>query len=59
MFGCKLDGDGGASFMTGLLGINVGGMPGSENPLAFWIATSMMVLIIALELALFMRLRRI
>ncbi|MBM7456967.1 zinc transporter [Oceanisphaera litoralis] len=26
-----------ASFLTGLFGINLGGMPGADNPLAFWI----------------------
>lgn len=28
-------------FLTGLLGVNVGGMPGLEHPFAFWIFTAM------------------
>jgi zinc transporter len=31
-------------FFTGLLGINVGGMPGTENPSAFWIVTALCAL---------------
>ncbi|WP_299848235.1 zinc transporter ZntB [uncultured Roseovarius sp.] len=31
--------------ITGLLGINVGGMPGADNPLAFWIVTGGLVVI--------------
>lgn len=34
-------------FFTGLLGINVGGMPGTENPLAFWIVTALCALFAA------------
>ncbi|WP_112479746.1 zinc transporter ZntB [Vibrio variabilis] len=30
-------------FFTGLLGINVGGMPGTENPYAFWLVTALCV----------------
>ncbi|MGN7610510.1 zinc transporter ZntB [Magnetococcales bacterium HHB-1] len=30
------------SFLTGLLGINVGGMPGVDNPSAFWFVTLML-----------------
>jgi zinc transporter len=26
-------------FFTGLLGINVGGMPGADNPSAFWVVS--------------------
>ena len=26
-----------ASFLTGLFGINLGGIPGAENPTAFWV----------------------
>lgn len=31
--------------ITGLLGINVGGIPGTESPDAFWVVTGLMVLI--------------
>jgi zinc transporter len=31
--------------LTGLLGINVGGMPGAEDPRAFWVVTGGLVLI--------------
>ncbi|MEO0500584.1 MAG: CorA family divalent cation transporter, partial [Pseudomonadota bacterium] len=40
-------------FLTGLFGINVGGMPGVDNVDAFWIVTGMMVIIIAVELWVF------
>jgi len=42
-------------FVTGLLGINVGGMPGVEDPDAFWIVSGMCGMILLLQLALFYR----
>ncbi len=42
-------------FLTGLLGINVGGMPGAENPWAFWIVTAFMVISVAIQVWLFKR----
>ena len=44
-------------FLTGLLGINVGGMPGVDSPYAFWIAAVAMVVIVSIELVLFKRLK--
>lgn len=41
------------SFITGLLGINVGGMPGMEHPLAFWIVVGICTAIMATQLFLF------
>ncbi|MGR3323201.1 MAG: zinc transporter ZntB [Pseudooceanicola sp.] len=38
------------SFLTGLLGINVGGIPGADNPNAFWIACGGMLGVLALQL---------
>jgi len=32
-------------FLTGLLGINVGGMPGTDNPSAFWIVCAILLVI--------------
>ncbi len=32
-------------FLTGLLGINVGGMPGTDDPLAFWIVCLLAVIV--------------
>ncbi len=40
-------------FVTGLLGINVGGMPGVENPNAFWIVVGMCFAVFAMQLLLF------
>lgn len=40
--------------LTGLLGINVGGIPGTENPWAFWIVT-LILLLIGLLLLLWFR----
>lgn len=34
--------------ITGLLGINVGGMPGADNPAAFWVVTALLAVIGAL-----------
>lgn len=36
-------------FLTGLLGINVGGIPGAENPLAFWAVCVGLALLVAIE----------
>lgn len=40
-------------FLTGLLGINVGGVPGVEDRDAFWIVVGLCGLIFAMQLALF------
>ncbi|AKM11231.1 zinc transporter ZntB [Croceicoccus naphthovorans] len=42
-------------FVTGLLGINVGGMPGMNDPDAFWIVTGMCGMILLMQLVLFYR----
>lgn len=40
-------------FLTGLLGINVGGIPGTESPDAFWIFIGMLVLVFILQFIIF------
>ncbi|MCG6903284.1 MAG: zinc transporter ZntB [Rhodobacter sp.] len=40
-------------FFTGLLGINVGGIPGTDNPAAFWIFTSGLVVVVAVQVVIF------
>ena len=40
-------------FLTGLLGINVGGMPGVDDPDAFWIVVGLCCAVLAMQLALF------
>jgi zinc transporter len=40
-------------FLTGLLGINVGGLPGVENPDAFNIFTIFLITVVALQVWLF------
>ena len=40
-------------FLTGLLGINVGGIPGMEDPRAFWIVVGLCCTILGMQLALF------
>ncbi|MEM8825827.1 MAG: zinc transporter ZntB [Pseudomonadota bacterium] len=40
-------------FLTGLFGINVGGMPGVDNVDAFWIVTIIMIIITGVELWFF------
>jgi len=42
-------------FVTGLLGINVGGMPGASNPDAFWLVVAMCVAILVMQLLMFWR----
>ncbi len=44
-------------FLTGLLGINVGGIPGAENPGSFGIFVVGLVVLVALELWYFRRRR--
>lgn len=39
--------------LTGLLGINVGGMPGVDNPLAFLIVSALLVVLAVVEIWLF------
>ncbi len=41
------------SFLTGLLGINVGGMPGAGNGIAFWIVCIIIVVLAILEYIIF------
>ncbi|MEJ2534589.1 MAG: zinc transporter ZntB [Gammaproteobacteria bacterium] len=36
-------------FLTGLLGINVGGIPGADNPSAFWLFSGALVCILAVQ----------
>ncbi|HSH69870.1 MAG TPA: zinc transporter ZntB, partial [Deferrisomatales bacterium] len=42
---------------TGLLGINVGGIPGTENPLAFTLVCVLLLVVAALQAWLFRRMR--
>ena len=42
-------------FLTGLLGINVGGVPGVDDPSAFWIFSGFLSLVVALQILLFKR----
>ncbi|MFC0444363.1 zinc transporter ZntB [Pseudidiomarina halophila] len=45
------------SFLTGVFGINIGGMPGVENELAFWIFCGALAVIAVVEFLLLRRLR--
>jgi len=45
------------SFLTGLMGINIGGMPGVESGSAFWIFTSLCIFIIAAQVIIFRKLK--
>ncbi|MCH2487265.1 MAG: zinc transporter ZntB [Erythrobacter sp.] len=44
-------------FLTGLLGINVGGMPGMDDPRAFWFVVAGCALLFVALIAVFRRLR--
>ncbi|WAJ35660.1 zinc transporter ZntB [Pseudomonas sp. GOM7] len=45
------------TFLTGLLGINVGGIPGAESPTGFFVACGLMVVLAVAQLLLFRRWR--
>ncbi|MDP2699477.1 CorA family divalent cation transporter [Thalassospira sp.] len=47
------------SFLTGLLGINVGGIPAAENPLGFPVVAAIMAVVVIAEVWLFKKLRLI
>lgn len=44
-------------FLTGLLGINVGGIPGAENKYAFMIFSGILTLIVIIQIIIFRRLK--
>ncbi|WP_069095846.1 zinc transporter ZntB [Methyloligella halotolerans] len=44
-------------FLTGLLGVNVGGMPGVQSTLGFWVTCIMLGLVLVGEVYLFRRLK--
>jgi zinc transporter len=43
--------------VTGLLGVNVGGIPGSDNPWAFAILVTLLVLVVLAQVIVFRKLR--
>ena len=44
-------------FLTGLLGINVGGIPGADNEWSFWIFTAMLITVVAIQVLIFRKLK--
>jgi len=44
-------------FLTGLFGINLGGMPGADSPWAFWIFTGILTVILCLQIGVLRMLR--
>jgi len=44
-------------FLTGLLGINVGGIPGADNPAAFWIFCGLLAVLLTSQILFFVRSR--
>ena len=44
-------------FLTGLLGINIGGIPGAENPQAFLVFCGMLALVVGLQIVIFRKMR--
>lgn len=46
-----------AGFFTGLLGVNIGGIPGVENPMAFTLFCVALVVVVALEVMILKRLK--
>ncbi len=45
------------SFITGLLGINVGGMPGVESTNAFWVTVTALVVLLLAQVVIFRKLK--
>lgn len=45
------------SFVTGLLGINVGGMPGVDSTDAFWVTVGLLAMLLGLQLYIFRKLK--
>jgi zinc transporter len=45
------------NLFVGLLGANVAGIPGAQSPYAFWVVIGLLVAIVALEVAIFRRMR--
>lgn len=44
-------------FFTGLMGINIGGMPGVENDNAFWIFSGVLIAMVACQIFIFKKLK--
>lgn len=44
-------------FLTGLLGINVGGIPGADNAYAFWMFIAILVAVVALQITAFKKMK--
>ncbi|MEM6603518.1 MAG: zinc transporter ZntB [Pseudomonadota bacterium] len=44
-------------FLTGLLGVNIGGIPGTENQNAFYIFSSIMIFLTAIQIFIFKKLK--
>jgi zinc transporter len=44
-------------FFTGLMGINIGGMPGVDSGNAFWIFSTILVIIVAVQVFIFKKLK--
>ena len=44
-------------FLTGLLGINVGGMPGADNPMAFWYVSGGLFAVVVVQILILRRAR--
>jgi len=45
------------SFLTGLLGVNVGGIPGSDYGQAFWVFCGVIIVVVMLQILLFKRMK--
>ncbi|MFA6220043.1 MAG: zinc transporter ZntB [Erythrobacter sp.] len=45
------------TFLTGLMGINVGGMPGMDDPRAFWVVVAICIILFVVLIVTFRRLR--
>lgn len=45
------------TLLTGLLGINVGGMPGADDPFAFWAVGLLLVVLVSFQVWLFRRMK--
>jgi len=45
------------TFLTGLLGINIGGIPGAQNDNAFYVFSAILILIVTVQYVIFKKKR--
>ena len=44
-------------FLTGLMGVNIAGMPGTQNLYAFWVFSFLLLIIVTIQILIFKKLK--